>query len=367
MSRGTEIAEKARFDRIRYAQCWEDADVLLEAMQITAGDVCLSIASAGDNTLAIAGAGAGRVIAVDLNPAQIACLALRVAAYKALDYDEFLEFVGQTHSTRRHRLFARCAVHLGTESRSFWERRPALIARGFAQVGKFERFLQVFRRYLLPVVQGRRNVERLFALESAEERRAFYNKHWNNRRWQLLCRLFFARRSLGRFGRDPSFTRYADQSVWDSLETRIPHALVEMTPADNPYLHWILKGRYGSALPWAWRPENYQRIRDNVDAIEWRCDSIEAVLDELPEGTLNGCNLSDIFEYMSDVAYRSLLYRLARASAQGGRLVYWNVVVERSRPDIFACMLKPLRQLATSLHRADKAFFYRDLVVEEVL
>ena len=367
MTRGTEIADKARFDRIRYAQCWEDADVLLDAMQVGDGDVCLSIASAGDNTIAIAGAGAARVIAVDLNPAQIACLELRIAAYKALEYDEFLEFVGQAKSRRRHSLFARCAMHLGSQSRLFWERRPALIARGIAQVGKFERFLRAFRRYLLPVVQGRRNVERLFALETEAERREFYDRQWNNRRWRFFCRLFFARRSLGRFGRDPSFTRYADQTVWESLETRIPHALVDMDPSQNPYLQWILNGRYGSVLPWAWRPENFERIRANVDAIEWRCEPIEDVLSELPDGTLNGCNLSDIFEYMSDPAYRSLLYRLTRASAPGARLVYWNVVVERSRPDIFACMLRPLRDLAQTLHAADKAFFYRNLVIEEVV
>lgn len=367
MPKGTEVAARARFDRIRYAQCWEDADVLLDALQVATGDVCLSIASAGDNAIAIAGAGAARVIAVDLNPAQIACLELRIAAYRTLDYDEFLELVGQSKSRRRHRLFARCAEHLGTGSRLFWERRPALIARGFAQVGKFERFLRAFRRYLLPVVQGRRNVERLFTLRTAAERREFYDKHWNNRRWRFFCRLFFARRSLGRFGRDPSFTRYADQTVWESLETRIPHALVELEPAANPYLQWILNGRYGSALPWAWRRENFERIRANVDAIEWRCEPIEDVLSELPEGRLNGCNLSDIFEYMSDAGYRSLLYRLARACAPGARLVYWNVVVERARPDIFAGMLRPLGHLAQTLHQADKAFFYRNLVIEEVV
>ncbi len=367
MNKGTEIAGRARFDRIRYAQCWEDADVLLEAMRLREGDVCLSIASAGDNTLALAGAGAGRVIAVDMNPAQIACLELRIAAFRSLEHGEFLELAGQVASRRRPALFERCAGHLSPASRQFWERRPALIAKGFAQVGKFEGFLRAFRRVLLPLVQRRRHVERLFTLETEAERRAFYDAHWNNRRWRFFCRLFFARSSLGRFGRDPGFTRYADQTVWESLETRIPHALIELEPSRNPYLQWILNGRFGTALPWAWREENYGRIRANLDAIEWHCEPIEDVLRSLPDGTLNGCNLSDIFEYMSGSAYRSLLFQLARASAKGARLVYWNVVVKRSRPQACAGILKPLEHFARSLHKADKAFFYRDLVVEEVL
>ena len=44
----SEIAGKASFDEIRYAQCWEDADVLLQGLDVQPGDHCLSIASAGD-------------------------------------------------------------------------------------------------------------------------------------------------------------------------------------------------------------------------------------------------------------------------------------------------------------------------------
>jgi S-adenosylmethionine-diacylglycerol 3-amino-3-carboxypropyl transferase len=361
-----DIADRVRFDQVRYAQCWEDADVLLEALGVRAGDTLLSIASAGDNTLAMAACGAGRVIAVDLNPAQIACLELRIAAYRTLSYDEFLAFVGQSDADDRLHFYRRCAPLLTPEARAFWAAQKPALRKGFAQVGKFERFLRIFRRFLLPVVEGRRNVETLFDLATEEERAAFYDTRWNNRRWRFLCRLFFSRGSLGRFGRDTDFTRYADEPVWDSLSRRIPAALVKQNPANNPYLQWILKGRYETALPWAWRAENYERIRANLDAIEWHCQPIETVLDQLPDGTLDGCNLSDIFEYMSDVDYRALLYRIARKSVPGGRLVYWNVVVPRSRPAVFASILTPLRDLADALHRVDKAFFYRNLVIEEV-
>ena len=163
-----------------------------------------------------------------------------------------------------------------------------------------------------------------------------------------------------------SFTEYADESVWSSLERRIPQALVVQEPSENPYLQWILKGRYESALPWSWRRENYDRIRQNLDAIEWHCEPIEQVLSRLPDGTLNGCNLSDIFEYMSGPAYRALLFGFIRASAPGCRLVYWNLVVDRSRPEMFEQALVPLKALAQRLHDVDKAFFYRNLVIEEV-
>src|SRR5262249_31592309 len=64
---GSEIQSRAKFDQIRYAQVWEDADILAAALRIRRGDVVVSIASAGDNALALLAEGAERVIAADLN------------------------------------------------------------------------------------------------------------------------------------------------------------------------------------------------------------------------------------------------------------------------------------------------------------
>lgn len=367
MKHRTEIAAKASFDEVRYSQCWEDADVLLSAANVTAADTCLSIASAGDNTLAMVGAGAKRVLAADLSAAQIACLELRVAAYRCLSHGELLELLGQNESVSRQRLYQRCRDHLSADARNFWDAKPEEVRRGIAQGGRFERYLTIFRRVLLPMTQRRQTLRQLFELETEAQRQALYDSNWNNRRWRFLCFLFFGQASLGRFGRDPAFTRFADESVWGSLQRRLPQALVVQDPAANPYLQWIIKGRFETALPWSWRAENFNRIRDNLDALEWQCDSIEAVLATIPDNTLTCCNLSDIFEYMSQPAYESLLQELIRASATGARLVYWNVVVSRSRPASLSGSLRSLRALAKRLHAKDKAFFYRNLVIEEVV
>lgn len=387
MSIRPKIADKASFAHIRYARCWEDADVLLAAMDVRKNDTCLSIAAAGDNALALVGAGAGRVIAVDLSPAQIACLELRAAAIRTLSHTQFLALLGEQQnadwqndsgrndtrqterrlSDRRVSDYRRCRKLLSRDSRQFWDSHPALIAEGIAQGGKFERYLRAFRRFVLPLVHDRRTVERLFAPGTAKERQDFYEQHWNNKRWDLLCRLFFSRMSLGHLGRDPRFMDFADEPVWTSLRRRIPQALVEQHPADNPYLQWILAGRCVSALPYAWRAENFEKIRANIDCLEWRCESIEQVLAEQPPGSLDGCNLSDIFEYMSPADYEQLLAEFVRVGAAGCRLVYWNVVANRHSPETLRHALRPNRALADRLHQQDKAFFYRDFVVEEVV
>src|SRR5438045_9643173 len=105
---GSEVAARADFSGIRYAQCWEDADILLDGLDIQPGDVCLSIASAGDNSLALLARRPARVVALDLSPAQLACVELRVAAYRELSHPELLELIGSTPSRRRLDLYRRC-------------------------------------------------------------------------------------------------------------------------------------------------------------------------------------------------------------------------------------------------------------------
>src|SRR5205085_2322120 len=71
---------------VRYASVWEDADVLCEALApVSQGGRLLSIASAGDNVLALLTLDPAEVVAIDTNPAQLACLELRRAAFRRLD------------------------------------------------------------------------------------------------------------------------------------------------------------------------------------------------------------------------------------------------------------------------------------------
>jgi len=361
----SEAAEKVDFSVIRYGQCWEDADVLLEGLDIRPGDTCISIASAGDNSLAMLAKNPGRVIALDLSAAQLACLELRVAAYRLLSHGELLELVGSTPSDRRLTLYERCRPALSPDAREFWNRRSDLIAAGIGASGKFEHYFKLFRERILPLIHSHRMVERLLAGGTLEERTAFYERHWNTLRWRLLFRVFFSRFVMGRLGRDPHFFDYVDGSVADRILARGRHALTTLDPADNPYLQWILTGSHPAALPYALRPQHFETIRANLDRVEWHCVSLEAFLDGHPSAVVDRFNLSDIFEYMSLDNYEALLARLVRATRSGSRLAYWNMLAPRTRPASLSADLRELTELARDLHERDKAFFYSRFVLEE--
>lgn len=362
----SEVASKADFSGIRYAQCWEDADILLEALDIQPGDVCLSIASAGDNSLAMLSRNPQRVIALDLSPAQLACVELRVAAYRELNHAELLELIGSTPSDRRPNLYQRCRRLLSSAARDFWDAHPQEIDAGIGGSGKFERYFALFRNRILPLVHSRQQVEALLRGGEPQRRREFYDQQWNSWRWRLLFRIFFSRFVMGRMGRDPSFFNYVEGSVSDRILERSEHALTALDPAANPYLQWILTGRHTTALPFALRPENFEAIRNNLDRLEWQAQSLEDYLNAQGKGTISRYNLSDIFEYMSAENYHRLLEKLVAVGRPGGRLAYWNMLVPRSRPESMADRLHPLDELARKFHRLDKAFFYYRFIVEEI-
>lgn len=363
----TEAATRADFSKIRYAQCWEDADVLVRALAPQPGHVCLSIASAGDNALALLAGAPAKVIAVDLNPAQIACLELRVAAYRQLNHDELLGLVGSVPSLQRAALYQRCRPQLSPAARTFWDGHPQEIVLGIGGAGKFERYFQTFRTRILPLIHSRQRVNALLAGGNRQSRETFYEQSWNTWRWRLLFQLFFSRFMMGKLGRDPAFFRYVEGSVADRILMRTRHALTALDPAANPYLQWILTGRHTTALPFALRPENFETIRQNLDRLEWSLGSIEQYLDSHPDLRVDCFNLSDIFEYMSPTNYQGLLERLIQSSRPGARLAYWNMLAPRSRPESLAGKLRPLESIATSLFQEDKAWFYSRFVLEEVI
>jgi S-adenosylmethionine-diacylglycerol 3-amino-3-carboxypropyl transferase len=359
----SEARERADFSGIRYAQCWEDADVLLEALEPGPGKRCLSIASAGDNTLALLAHGPQRVIAIDLSPAQLACLELRVAAYRALQHQDLLALIGSIPHSNRRLLFEACRPHLSGASLRFWLDHSTLIDAGIGSGGKFERYFATFRRRILPLVHTRARVRELLQPRSREERIALYSR-WNTLRWKLLFRIFFSRRVMGRMGRDPEFFRYVEGSVADRVLARTQYAMTELAPAENPYLQWILTGEHNGVLPFALREENFEPIRRNLDALEWRCCALEEALDGAEK--FDCFNLSDIFEYMSLQACEQLLRLIVGSSRSGARLAYWNMLAPRCRPESMAALLGPLPELSASLFKKDKAFFYSAFVVEEV-
>jgi S-adenosylmethionine-diacylglycerol 3-amino-3-carboxypropyl transferase len=360
-----DIAQKARFDLIRYAQAWEDSDVLCEALGPRPGGSLLSICAAGDNALALLTLDPARVVAVDLSSAQLACLRLRMAAMRRLDHAGFLELLGARPSSRRDSLFDEIVATLDPGDQIFWRRlRPDVLQWGVGSVGKFENYFRIFRRWILPLVHSRAVIDGVFAPRAPQARAEYFDAHWNNWRWRLMLSLFFSNRIMGRLGRDPAFFDHVEGSLAEHVAGRVRHAGVDLDPSANPYMRTILTGLPGDALPRAWRAEHYETIRSRLDRLELVHGDIATAVGH---ARFDGFNLSDIFEYMDPASFETVYGLLLDCANSGARLVYWNMMAPRALPARFAKRARPLTELAARLGAQDKAFFYSAFHIDEAL
>lgn len=361
----SEIEAKAAFDHIRYAQLWEDADVLTAGLGPSTGGTLVSICAAGDNALAMLTLDPRKVVVVDLSLAQISCLKLRIAAFQTLTHPEFLELMGARPSDQRKELLFQTIENLDRETQAFWAGQAKNVVRyGAGGVGKFEQYFRIFRKWLLPLVHSRKTIDDIFVSRPIEERRAFLDERFNTWRWRLLLNVFFSRFVMGRMGRDKAFFDYVEGSPAQHVARRIYHAAVTCDPAENPYLHWIMKGTHGTALPMTWRAEHFETIKTRLDRIEIVPGALEAFVATGEKAV--GFNLSDIFEYMSPDVFEAVYGSVLKASEPGARLVYWNMMAPRRVPAAYVDKITTLADVETHLKAQDKAFFYSDFVVEEV-
>lgn len=354
----------ARFDFLRYASVWEDADILCDALAPAArGGRVLSIASGGDNALALLTCDPEEVFAVDLSTPQLAACELRVTAWRRLEREELLAFLGVTQAPDRLRTYGQLAPELTAAARAYWDANPGAVREGIIHTGKFERYLRAFRRFVLPLIHSRRTIDRLLHPRTRDERVRFYEEEWDTARWRLVFRVFFSRAVMGRMGRDPQFFAHVEGSVGDRILERTRYALTELPIHENPYATYIMTGSYSAtALPLYLREAAWLPIRERLG----RLRLLRAPAQDAP-GRFDAFNLSDIFEYMPPPVYERAYGALVDKAAPGARLAYWNMLAPRAAPASLASRVRPRPDLADPLFRRDAAWFYSAFHVDEVV
>jgi len=361
----SEIAPILATETIRYSQVWEDHLMLERGLDIRPGDDVLSITSAGDNALALLLAGARSVTAIDLNIAQTHLFRLKLAGIRALELPELACLLGLSSGDRAG-LLGRVEPLLAEDTVEFWRANAELIDSGLLNAGRLEAYIGGFREKLPGLLSG--DLDAFLALhDPALQKDAFAATFGPE--FEEAFRYHFGREMMEKQGRDPAQFKYVNEGdVGGYFYERFRGACTGLPLADNFYIACFLTGSYRGleTAPAYLCPGNYARLRDSVDRVSVVTDELERYVRTGPKGTFNKLNLSDIFEYMSEEAAQHLLGALAEWMRPGGRIAYWNLLVPRSSGADQRQLLTPLVDLADSLWRQDRSWFYRAFHVEEV-
>ena len=362
----SEVEDYATFDLIRYAQVWEDVEILLEALQINENDNILSIASAGENAISMLIKNPNKVYAIDLNLNQIYCTELKKIAYKFLEYDECMELIGVFENRDRIDLYKKIKNELSENAQSYFDNNKEIIEKGIINTGKFENYFHIFGQKILPLIHSKKIRKELLEKKTKEERIRFYDKKWNNFRWQLLFRIFFSRAVMGKLGRDKAFFRYVNVNVADHILERTKYAITELDTSENSYLHYIINGKYENVLPIAYRKEYFEIIKNNIDKLILLTESVETFIERDDIDYISKYNLSDIFEYMDDKQMCKIYEKMRTKSGEGTIIAYWNMLADKRISKYFND-LNYKEKKSEELLNKDKAFFYSKFIIEEII
>ena len=363
MSKG--IEERAKFDKIRYANCWEDPELLLEVFEDSGKFI--SIASAGDNSLSLLTKNPELVYAVDLSIPQIACSELKKYAIKYLDYENFLKVLGFKPCDNRLEIYKSIEEKLSLQSRYYFEQNPEIIENGIIHQGKFEHYFQLFATKIMPLVHNQKNLTELFLPKSIQAQKMFYDKTWNNWRFKALFKVFFNKFIMGRLGRDKEFFKYVDVSmISKNIKERADRALRDVPTWNNPYVNYILLNNFDYSLPHFAKEENFNTIKQNIDALEIKTGTINEVAKNSGM-KFDGFNLSDIFEYMDKDLFKKVSLELLSSANKVAKFCYWNMMVDRRISEILPENFEYKKELSQELYLKDRAFFYKNFIIDEVI
>ena len=354
--------EEVDHSYIRYANVWEDPYLLSEGLKLPKGGKALSIASAGDNAFALLMDDPELVVAIDLNKVQIYLTELKREAIKQLTQQEMIGFLGYRSISNRWAIYQSIRSNLRKESQIYWDSQKQVIEKGVAMQGKFEKYLASFSKYILPFIHNDKKVTQLLSQKPEIDQQYFYNDNWNSTRWRFLFKLFFSKKVMGVFGRDPAFLDQVEVNVGKTIMENAARHLSSIHAQNNPILYYCLNGDFGDYLPKYLRPENYGIIKNNMERLELYLGYAQEASSMY--GKFNAFNMSNIFEYMDPAVFKGTSQSLIDSAAPGARFAYWNLMVPRlmSHMDERVVRVEDNQNWAAR----DQGFFYSQFVVDEL-
>ncbi len=347
---------------MRYSNCWEDSNLLIELFKEEKIEHVFSIGSAGDNSLMLLTLNPKKVVVVDFSLDQIYLIKLKLVAIQNMEYNEILEFLGYKNNKNRLQMFNIIRGKLDVDTARYWEKNKKKIRNGVINCGRFEGYFNFFKKWLLPIIISKKNIDILLSKKTIDEQKNFYDKKINRFVWRFIFKNFFNKNTMSSLGRDKNFFKYVESSIEQGILQRTEYALKELPTDTNPYLEYIVQGKFNKNLPDYIKEENFKIIKENINKIEVFHNKAEEILIKYKD-YFDCFNLSDIFEYMDTEYFEKIIDNIIDSSKNNAVLAYWNMQVDRISQN------KSLfydNERSLNLFKKDRAFFYKRFVVQRV-
>ncbi|GAB4281258.1 MAG: DUF3419 family protein [Candidatus Rifleibacteriota bacterium] len=355
-----------------YSNVWEDPELNRLSLKVEPGQNVLSITSGGCNSLCLLLEDPAKLISIDLNVAQLAMLEFKRAAIIELEYEDFLEVLGTPFFRKpsakpaeyRIELYNRIKKHMPAYAANFWDAHQQLIKDGVMMCGKVEKFFAFYRK-VLQWLYGEEEILKLFQAKNLAEQQEIY-RNFPKKKWNALHRLLLNRTVLSLVKGAHSFAQVDFEDFAGNLNRKRTIGLTRFYNPDNYFMCLILLGAHyheRGMSPYLLR-ENFPKLKKNIKALEIYQGTIGDVLKKDGPGSYDRFNLSNIFEWMTDEVFNSIIREVIELARPGARMA-WRYTFARPR-ELDAENLSRLEyeaDLSEQLFKQDRAFIYESFHV----
>jgi S-adenosylmethionine-diacylglycerol 3-amino-3-carboxypropyl transferase len=177
-----------------YNACWEDPRVDRVALNLGPDDTLLVITSAGCNVLDYALLAPQHIYAVDMNYRQSALLELKLAAIKALEFEQFFAMFGYGCLDDCRAVYeTQLRTALSPVSQAYWDRHIAYFSGGgwrrtFYFNGTAGIFARLINTYMDQVARVRDGLEAMLHAASVAEQCVIYESYLRQALWSPFVR-----------------------------------------------------------------------------------------------------------------------------------------------------------------------------------
>ena len=347
-----------------YTSVNEDWRTEADALAVRRGDAILCVTGSGARALDLLALDPGRVVAVDVNPAQTALLRLKVEALRALPFDSYARFLGLREAAPDERLAFLDSVLrvLPVEDALFWRSRRRAVAGGILWAGRWERtFRRVgsVSRLLRPRVTAR-----LLASDGLDAQARLVRARWDTPLGRLLACLSLSRPVLRLLLRDPAFFPADSLPAGRYVHERMTAHLTRVLARESFLVGLVLTGRLPEAdLPPHLTPEGAERIRRRLARLEAVTADVVELLGASPSPSrtperFDAFSLSDVPSYLTQEAFERLLDGVVSRAAPGARFCVRLFLTRPTVPPRLAGRLVRDGALERRLAEDDHAFVY---------
>lgn len=341
------------FENLNFSSSNEDGASEITALGGANRIVCIT--GSGTRPLDLLHTDASEVVALDVNPAQNALLALKLAAIEHLEHGEYLAFLGITEGPR-NALYTRLRVSLSPDMADHWDQRRSLIEKGVWYAGKWEKIL-AWNARLLRLFRGS-SVDALMTAPSIEDQARIWRDCFSDLRLRRAIEML-GRRWVWRYIlREPGGAFLPDpKAVGDRLAAAFEEAAAQFLFRDSDFATLIFKGALNpqGGLPVHMRPDHYDRTR----AGSRRIRIVETHLSRLHDAGLKGIDgfsLSDFGSYTNATDYATCWRGVVDVSAPGARFCERVFLNELTLP---FDGLRVDSELSARLTALDRAIIYK--------